>query len=59
MAAVLEMAGTRSDWEFPRLHGMGEALYGEVVEPDKPPEGRPPGRVFRGAVPGLRPGRQP
>src|SRR5581483_1392081 len=27
LAAVLEFAGTRTDWEFQRLHGMGEALY--------------------------------
>src|SRR5207237_1736230 len=27
LAAVLELAGERSDWEFQRLHGMGEALY--------------------------------
>ena len=26
VAAVLEMAGNRRDWEFQRLHGMGEAL---------------------------------
>ncbi len=31
LAAVLELAGTRRDWEFQRLHGMGEALYAEVV----------------------------
>ena len=30
VAAVLNMAGERSDYEFQRLHGMGEALY-EVV----------------------------
>ena len=39
VAAVLEMAGKRTangvDWEFQRLHGMGEALYGEIVGPDK------------------------
>ena len=35
LAAVLELAGSRTDWEFQRLHGMGEALYDEVVGPDK------------------------
>ncbi len=31
VAAVLEMAGNRQDWEFQRLHGMGEALYEQIV----------------------------
>ncbi len=35
VAAVLELAGDRRDWEFQRLHGMGEALYAEIVGPDK------------------------
>jgi len=35
LAAILELAGERVDWEFQRLHGMGEALYGEIVGPDK------------------------
>ncbi len=35
VASVLELAGSRRDWEFQRLHGMGEALYGEIVGPDK------------------------
>src|SRR5207253_370258 len=35
LAAVLELAGERPDWEFQRLHGMGEALYDEIVGPDK------------------------
>ena len=39
LAAVCELAGDRADWEFQRLHGMGEALYAEVVPPDK--MGRP------------------
>jgi RHH-type transcriptional regulator, proline utilization regulon repressor / proline dehydrogenase / delta 1-pyrroline-5-carboxylate dehydrogenase len=30
VAAVLEMAGNRRDWEFQRLHGMGEALYEQI-----------------------------
>ncbi|HYM71869.1 MAG TPA: bifunctional proline dehydrogenase/L-glutamate gamma-semialdehyde dehydrogenase PutA, partial [Stellaceae bacterium] len=33
LAAILELAGRRKDWEFQRLHGMGEALYDEVVGP--------------------------
>ena len=35
LAAIIELAGKRTDWEFQRLHGMGEALYAEVVGPDK------------------------
>ncbi|HET6724498.1 MAG TPA: bifunctional proline dehydrogenase/L-glutamate gamma-semialdehyde dehydrogenase PutA [Gammaproteobacteria bacterium] len=35
LASVLEMAGDRRDFEFQRLHGMGEELYGEVVGPKK------------------------
>ncbi|MBV9375854.1 MAG: bifunctional proline dehydrogenase/L-glutamate gamma-semialdehyde dehydrogenase PutA, partial [Alphaproteobacteria bacterium] len=31
---VLEMAGNRRDWEFQRLHGMGEALYEQIVGPE-------------------------
>src|SRR5579872_2371727 len=31
MATVLELAGTRTDWEFQRLHGMGEALHDQIV----------------------------
>jgi RHH-type proline utilization regulon transcriptional repressor/proline dehydrogenase/delta 1-pyrroline-5-carboxylate dehydrogenase len=31
LAAVLELAGERKDWEFQRLHGMGEALHDQVV----------------------------
>ena len=31
VAAILELAGGRDDWEFQRLHGMGEALYEQVV----------------------------
>jgi RHH-type proline utilization regulon transcriptional repressor/proline dehydrogenase/delta 1-pyrroline-5-carboxylate dehydrogenase len=34
VAAVLELAGPRKDWEFQRLHGMGEALYEEIVGPE-------------------------
>jgi RHH-type proline utilization regulon transcriptional repressor/proline dehydrogenase/delta 1-pyrroline-5-carboxylate dehydrogenase len=31
LAAVFEMAGPRRDYEFQRLHGMGEALYRQVI----------------------------
>jgi RHH-type proline utilization regulon transcriptional repressor/proline dehydrogenase/delta 1-pyrroline-5-carboxylate dehydrogenase len=34
-AAILELAGDRRDWEFQRLHGMGEALYQEIVGPGR------------------------
>jgi RHH-type proline utilization regulon transcriptional repressor/proline dehydrogenase/delta 1-pyrroline-5-carboxylate dehydrogenase len=39
VAAVLEMAGERRDYEFQRLHGMGEALYDQIVGPER--TGRP------------------
>lgn len=35
LAAVLEMAGNSRDYEFQRLHGMGEDLYAHVVGADK------------------------
>ncbi len=35
LAAVLELAGERRDYEFQRLHGMGEALYEQVVGEDR------------------------
>ena len=31
LAAILELAGRRRDFEFQRLHGMGEALYDQVI----------------------------
>jgi RHH-type proline utilization regulon transcriptional repressor/proline dehydrogenase/delta 1-pyrroline-5-carboxylate dehydrogenase len=31
LASVLELAGERRDFEFQRLHGMGEELYAQVV----------------------------
>jgi RHH-type proline utilization regulon transcriptional repressor/proline dehydrogenase/delta 1-pyrroline-5-carboxylate dehydrogenase len=34
VAEILEMAGNRRDWEFQRLHGMGEALYEQIVGPE-------------------------
>jgi RHH-type proline utilization regulon transcriptional repressor/proline dehydrogenase/delta 1-pyrroline-5-carboxylate dehydrogenase len=39
VAAVLEIMGKRTDYEFQRLYGMGEELYAQVVGPkamDKP-----------------------
>ncbi len=35
LATVLEIADGRRDFEFQRLHGMGEALYGQIAGPDK------------------------
>ncbi len=35
LASVLYYAGSRRDYEFQRLHGMGEELYAEVVDPEK------------------------
>src|SRR5215470_501580 len=35
VASVLELTGDRRDYEFQRLHGMGEALYDQVVGTDK------------------------
>ena len=35
LASMLHYAGPRRDYEFQRLHGMGEELYAEVVDPDK------------------------
>ncbi|KIL98920.1 Proline dehydrogenase (Proline oxidase) / Delta-1-pyrroline-5-carboxylate dehydrogenase [Paramagnetospirillum magnetotacticum MS-1] len=31
VAAIVEMTGGPGDWEFQRLHGMGEALYAQLV----------------------------
>ncbi|WP_367198692.1 bifunctional proline dehydrogenase/L-glutamate gamma-semialdehyde dehydrogenase PutA [Amorphus sp. 3PC139-8] len=31
VATILELAGNRQDFEFQRLHGMGEALYTQIV----------------------------
>jgi len=39
LASILHYAGSRRDYEFQRLHGMGEELYGEIVDPDR--YGRP------------------
>ncbi|MDX1555070.1 MAG: bifunctional proline dehydrogenase/L-glutamate gamma-semialdehyde dehydrogenase PutA, partial [Xanthomonadales bacterium] len=35
IAVVTELAGDRLDYEFQRLHGMGEDLYGVVLESDR------------------------
>ena len=35
LAAILEMAGASRDFEFQRLHGMGETLYAQVAGKDK------------------------
>ncbi|MBT8090164.1 MAG: bifunctional proline dehydrogenase/L-glutamate gamma-semialdehyde dehydrogenase PutA [Gammaproteobacteria bacterium] len=35
LASVLHFAGARRDYEFQRLHGMGEELYAEIVDPEK------------------------
>jgi RHH-type proline utilization regulon transcriptional repressor/proline dehydrogenase/delta 1-pyrroline-5-carboxylate dehydrogenase len=35
LSAVLEMAGNATDFEFQRLHGMGDALYEEVIPPER------------------------
>ncbi len=32
ISAVIELAGKRTDYEFQRLHGMGEALYEQVLQ---------------------------
>ena len=39
LACILHFAGDRTDFEFQRLHGMGEELYEEVIDPEK--HGRP------------------
>lgn len=35
VAAILAFAGTRQDYEFQRLHGMGKDLYAQIVPEDK------------------------
>jgi len=35
IASVIHFAGSRTDYEFQRLHGMGEELYAEIVDVDK------------------------
>ncbi|MGC2853983.1 bifunctional proline dehydrogenase/L-glutamate gamma-semialdehyde dehydrogenase PutA [Novispirillum sp. DQ9] len=38
-AAIMEIAGPGADFEFQRLHGMGEALYDQII-------GRHPCRIY-------------
>ncbi len=35
LASILHYAGSRKDYEFQRLHGMGEELYSEVIDPER------------------------
>ena len=35
LASVMHFAGTKTAFEFQRLHGMGEDLYREIIDPDK------------------------
>jgi RHH-type proline utilization regulon transcriptional repressor/proline dehydrogenase/delta 1-pyrroline-5-carboxylate dehydrogenase len=35
VATIVELAGNRAEFEFQRLHGMGEALYEQIVGADK------------------------
>jgi RHH-type proline utilization regulon transcriptional repressor/proline dehydrogenase/delta 1-pyrroline-5-carboxylate dehydrogenase len=35
LASILHYAGSRRDYEFQRLHGMGEELYAEIIDTDK------------------------
>ncbi len=35
LASILHYSGSNRDYEFQRLHGMGEELYREVVDADK------------------------
>ena len=35
LASVMHYAGSRRDYEFQRLHGMGEELYAEIVDAEK------------------------
>lgn len=43
VATIIEMAGDRQDYEFQCLHGMGQALYAQIVETDKSPR---PCRIY-------------
>jgi RHH-type proline utilization regulon transcriptional repressor/proline dehydrogenase/delta 1-pyrroline-5-carboxylate dehydrogenase len=36
VAAILEMAGNPDGFEFQRLHGMGDALYDQIIGSDAP-----------------------
>ncbi|MDZ7643870.1 MAG: proline dehydrogenase family protein [Woeseiaceae bacterium] len=35
LASILHFAGSDNEFEFQRLHGMGEELYAEVTDPEK------------------------
>ena len=35
LATVMELAGPAQEYELQRLHGMGEALYGQIVPADR------------------------
>ena len=35
LASILRHAGSRRDYEFQRLHGMGKELYAEVIDPER------------------------
>jgi RHH-type proline utilization regulon transcriptional repressor/proline dehydrogenase/delta 1-pyrroline-5-carboxylate dehydrogenase len=35
LASILHFGGSRRDYEFQRLHGMGEELYSQVIDPEK------------------------
>ncbi len=35
LASIMHFAGSRDDYEFQRLHGMGEELYEEIVDAEK------------------------
>ena len=35
LAAIAEIAGDKAEWEYQRLHGMGEEMYDEVVGAEK------------------------
>lgn len=43
VASIIEFAGTNSDYEFQRLHGMGESLYASIVDG---PQHKIPCRVY-------------
>ncbi|MFQ6007306.1 MAG: proline dehydrogenase family protein, partial [Woeseia sp.] len=34
LASILHFADSRSDFEFQRLHGMGETLYAQIIDPE-------------------------
>ena len=46
LASVLEMAGTSRQFEFQRLHGMGEALYAQIEGAPGAKEPNAPVRIY-------------